>query len=94
MGETAPESRTIVFTDSRDDAARTAAGVARNHYRDLIRQLVRQIIDEKPPDPLSVLRAGAEAIGQLDARERFIFDEFTAGARKPGSWRRRNASSR
>ena len=36
MGATPAESRTIVFTDSRDDAARTAAGVARNHFRDLV----------------------------------------------------------
>ena len=37
MGETPADSRTIVFTDSRDDAARTAAGVGLNHYRDVIR---------------------------------------------------------
>ena len=41
-GETAEESRTIVFTDSRDDAARTAAGIALNTYRDQVRQVVRK----------------------------------------------------
>lgn len=37
-----PSAKTIVFTDSRDDAAQTGAGIERNHHRDLIRQLVRQ----------------------------------------------------
>ena len=46
MGETPADSRTIVFTDSRDDAARTAAGVALNHHRDLIRQVAQQVISE------------------------------------------------
>lgn len=44
MGATPEDSRTIVFTDSRDDAARTAAGVALNHHRDLIRQVAQQVI--------------------------------------------------
>ena len=40
-GETPSESKTIVFTDSRDDAAKTAVGLATNHYSDLVRQLVQ-----------------------------------------------------
>ena len=75
MGVTPAESRTIAFTDSRDDAARTAAGVARNHFRDLVRQLIRQVIDEEPLDALSVLRKGVVNLASLDARERYIFDE-------------------
>ena len=39
MGSTDEDSRTIVFTDSRDDAARTASGTELNHFRDLVRQL-------------------------------------------------------
>ena len=34
-------TKTIVFTDSRDDAAATAAGLEINHFRDLLRQLIR-----------------------------------------------------
>lgn len=49
------DAKTIVFTDSRDDAARTAAGVARNHYRDLVRQVLRQEIQEAP-DSLAWLK--------------------------------------
>lgn len=48
------DAKTIVFTDSRDDAARTSAGVAKNHHRDLVRQVVRQEINTNP-DPLIAL---------------------------------------
>lgn len=48
------DAKTIVFTDSRDDAARTAAGVAKNHHRDLVRQVVRQEVTAKP-DPIAIL---------------------------------------
>lgn len=50
------DAKTIIFTDSRDEAARTAAGVAQNHHRDLVRQLVRQEINAEP-DGLSALDA-------------------------------------
>lgn len=48
------EAKTIVFTDSRDDAARTSAGVARNHHRDLVRQILRQEL-HRTPDPTKQL---------------------------------------
>ena len=46
VGPTPEESKTIIFTDSRDDAAGTAAGVELNHFRNMIRQLVRVAIQE------------------------------------------------
>jgi DEAD/DEAH box helicase domain-containing protein len=49
--------KTIIFTDSRDDAARTAAGVGKNHYRDLVRQLIRTALQEPGPDVLAILEA-------------------------------------
>jgi DEAD/DEAH box helicase domain-containing protein len=55
LGDKAEESRTIVFTDSRDDAARTSAGIALNNFRDQVRQVVRQVLSERT-DPVSVLR--------------------------------------
>jgi DEAD/DEAH box helicase domain-containing protein len=58
VGESPVESRTILFTDSRDDAARTAAGMETNHFRDLIRQLVR-IQLRKARSPVELLRRGA-----------------------------------
>jgi DEAD/DEAH box helicase domain-containing protein len=50
------DAKTIVFTDSRDDAARTAAGVGRNHHRDLVRQVLRQEV-ARTPDSSATLRA-------------------------------------
>lgn len=41
----AGSGKTIVFTDSRDDAARMAIGLAQNHYSDLLRQLVQQLLN-------------------------------------------------
>jgi DEAD/DEAH box helicase domain-containing protein len=55
LGDTADDSRTIVFTDSRDDAARTAAGIALNNFRDQIRQVVRQVLAERT-NPVDLLR--------------------------------------
>ena len=40
------DARTLIFTDSRDDAAKTAAGLALNHYRDQLRQLIRAALVE------------------------------------------------
>jgi DEAD/DEAH box helicase domain-containing protein len=61
IGATPQEGRTIVFTDSRDDAAGTAAGVELNHFRDLVRQLATAEL-ERTDTPLAMLRrAAAEA---------------------------------
>ena len=51
-------ARTIIFTDSRDDAAATAAGLEMNHYRDLLRQLIR-VEARARPDPVALLRSAA-----------------------------------
>lgn len=59
LGDTAAESRTIVFTDSRDDAARTAAGIALNDFRDQVRQVVRQVLHDRL-NPVPLLRALAQ----------------------------------
>jgi superfamily II DNA or RNA helicase len=40
-----PERRLLIFTDSRQDAAKLAAGVELDHFRDLIRQLVVRAMD-------------------------------------------------
>lgn len=78
MGTTAAESKTIIFTDSRDDAARTAVGVERNHFRDLVRQLVRQQIDAPKVDRPDVMQRGAEDDTSLTPGERAAFDELVA----------------
>ncbi len=68
IGVTPQEGRTIIFTDSRDDAAGTAAGVELNHFRDLVRQLATTEL-ERADTPLAVLRRAA-ADEQLSDAER------------------------
>ena len=58
LGDDPAAARTIVFTDSRDDAAATAAGLEMNHFRDLLRQLIR-IEARARPDPVALLRDAA-----------------------------------
>ena len=77
MGDSPSDSRTIVFTDSRDDAARTAAGVALNHYRDVVRQLAQQVLEEGPPR-IREVAAKATSFQPLGADEKALFDEFSA----------------
>jgi DEAD/DEAH box helicase domain-containing protein len=77
MGDTVEDSRTIVFTDSRDDAARTASGTELNHFRDLVRQLTRQVLDHQE-DPVEVMRRGSANLEDLEAEERALFDQLVA----------------
>lgn len=56
-GVDARHGRTIVFTDSREDAATTAMGLSSNHYSDLIRQLVAQSL-VREDDAADILRIG------------------------------------
>lgn len=69
------DAKTIVFTDSRDDAARTAAGVGRNHHRDLVRQVLRQEVVRRP-DPEAILEAlsveQAKAAGLAQAKAALV----------------------
>lgn len=71
------DARTIIFTDSRDDAARTAAGVALNTHRDLVRQILRQflsgghaaLISKLVSDPFSLEPNGFAQV--QESRQRF-----------------------
>lgn len=78
MGSTPAESKTIVFTDSRDDAARTAVGVERNHFRDLVRQLLRQQVLAPKFDRADIMRRAASDESSLTPGERVVFDELVA----------------
>jgi DEAD/DEAH box helicase domain-containing protein len=55
-GESAETARTIIFADSRDEAATTAAGINLNSFRDQVRQSVRQLVQGHRP-MLPTLRA-------------------------------------
>lgn len=84
LGSEAAESRTIVFTDSRDDSARIAAGIALNNFRDQVRQVVRQLLHgrENPVPMLRALLNGELAdddllrAEQLRASRRELFDKL------------------
>jgi DEAD/DEAH box helicase domain-containing protein len=71
IGATPQEARTIVFTDSRDDAAGTAAGVELNHFRDLVRQLATGEL-ERTDTPLALLRRAAAQVPLSDDERRTV----------------------
>ena len=75
LGSEASESRTIVFTDSRDDAARTAAGIALNDFRDQVRQVVRQVLHDRA-NPVTLLRGLLG--GTLSAEELALASQLRA----------------
>lgn len=75
LGETPAESRTIVFTDSRDDAARTAAGIGLNHYRDVIRQMTQQVLTAKRPSLRGIIDRGVR-LETLTPAEQAAFTAF------------------
>jgi DEAD/DEAH box helicase domain-containing protein len=77
MGNSVEDSRMIVFTDSRDDAARTASGTELNHFRDLVRQLTRQVL-EQTEDPVDIMRRGSAGIDTLSTEERALFDQLVS----------------
>ena len=58
VSTTSKPDRTIVFTDSRDDAASTALGLAENSFADLVRQLMRSLLDRED-DVVRILRDGS-----------------------------------
>ena len=93
MGDAPPDSRTIVFTDSRDDAARTAAGVAMNHYRDVVRQLTQQVLERGDrPDIRSVGREG-DVLPALGRPSRRSSTSSSAVTPKRSSCFRRHSTS-
>jgi DEAD/DEAH box helicase domain-containing protein len=81
VAEDPKEARTIIFTDSRDDAAGTAAGVELNHFRDLVRQLMTTELSQAV-SPLELLRraAAGDELGEEDARLAEIYKRGDADA--------------
>ncbi len=62
MGENPEDGRTIVFNDSRDDAAQTAAGLELNHFRNLVRQVMDKELERvvAAPDLFRKASSGAD----------------------------------
>ena len=82
IGKTPEEGKTIIFTDSRDDAANTAAGVELNHFRDLVRQLVAAEL-EIAVSPVSIMERGAAAAEMTREEERLL---AIYKAKAPDAW--------
>lgn len=70
LGSDRGAARTIVFTDSRDDAASTAAGLEYSHYRDLVRQVLRQVIRPRQQRPIGDLLRAVARQEPLEPSER------------------------
>ncbi len=70
LGEKEADRHTIIFTDSRDDAADTSAGVEWNHFRDLVRQAVN-IELAAALSPVDIMQRGARDELTTDAEKRF-----------------------
>ena len=62
---------TIIFTDSRDTASRTAVELNQGHYRDLMRQLVQQELDDNAERPAAILKAGADGTLPASRQSRY-----------------------
>lgn len=72
LAEDGGDRKTIVFSDSRDEAAAGAAGIELNHFRDLVRQLTDRLLAEQRsrPDLMRASASGEELsnaeLGQLE----------------------------
>lgn len=82
LGDELNTSRTIVFTDSRDDAASTAAGLELNHFRDLVRQLIRSNLSSAEL-PSAIMRRAIDdpssvEVQQLERIKRAYPDQWVA----------------
>ncbi|MEU4360494.1 DEAD/DEAH box helicase [Promicromonospora sp. NPDC023987] len=71
LGDDQGSSRTIVFSDSRDEAARMTVGLTLNHYRDLVRQEVGQALEAPVEDVASILRGGVAGTLSPELQARF-----------------------
>jgi len=64
-----PDSRSsrklVIFSDSRQDAAKLAAGMQRDHYRDLVRMALIRVINEYWGDLVAFLRLQRAAGGNI-----------------------------
>jgi len=82
LGSEDSDRRTIVFSDSRDDAARTSSGIALNHYRNVVRQCLFKVLKQSRPMS-DLLRAAAN--DQLnDSQEISLVEVFKSD--NPDLW--------
>jgi DEAD/DEAH box helicase domain-containing protein len=69
-------SKTIVFRDSRDEAAKTAASIALEHHADTVRQVLQAVLNEPNPREDAVVQAVVtNSPDGLSDTEKLIFEE-------------------
>jgi ATP-dependent helicase YprA (DUF1998 family) len=73
--ELGSKRKLIIFSDSRQDAAKLSAGLEKRHYQDLLRQLVIQSLRRHGPSDLllfeAFVRGDDRSTSARDARDRF-----------------------
>ena len=65
--------RLVLFSDSRQDAAKLSAGLEKRHYQDLVRELIVGQLDVRTSDDLELVKlffAGNQESQVIDARRR------------------------
>ena len=65
--------RLVLFSDSRQDAAKLSAGLEKRHYQDLVRQLIVEQLANSPTDDVAAVRSflqGDRSPKAIDANER------------------------
>lgn len=55
----------VIFSDSRQDAAKLATGMQRDHYQDMVRSLLFQNLDKSSEDLVAFLRVTCEGDAEL-----------------------------
>ena len=77
LGDTPESRKTIVFSDSRDNAAETSANLESGHFNDLIRQVVIAQIKSKPNLVESIkIHPSQWSSAETDALSRIAGDNF------------------
>lgn len=92
LGDGARAAKTIVFTDSRDDAAEAAAGLEYNHFRDLVRSLMRRETAPRQRRPLPLLLRDAAQNRPLNDEEAALVE--LAKREHPDLWAAYRADAR
>lgn len=63
----------IIFTDSRQDAAKLSAGIELDHYKDLVRQLLVQATQENQSSNDIAIKVFNEGTQKLSKEEKFTY---------------------
>lgn len=64
----ADDKKLIVFTDSRQDAAKLSSGISLRHYQDLIRILLHDVLSESQVSEEDVSTARRRVLGEVDGQ--------------------------